>query len=1321
MKKIQHKLLILLICVALIPTFITEYFTFQDSKAELKKETYIHLNSALTGTVNDMSQLFKQELSYAKIIANTPDIIGEFEKLNTQNDYVIPPTTEHFLDSIKKNRQLHNIYLISQAGNIKFSLDSIYDVDTNIYTSIFNNNHMTTLIQKVLRNNQASHSKFDFHNANDHTLSAFIAQPINKNNTLLGVVVIELTPNMFDPITQGELSIGNTGEVLLAHLDHNKVSYISPLRFIKNGTSTLSLDLNSDMSHAIQQAVQGVSGQGESLDYRLHDVFAQWSYIEEFNLGIVAKIDKSQAMYKLNNLQLTIYLITFAIAIPLIIFAYVIARHYTRPIIEMVNSTDAIANGTADQELKITSTDEIGQLATSINEMSNHINQAFKNEEAERWLQEGVVKLSETMRGNQISTDLADNIVSFVCGYLNAKVGSLYIVKEQYLELAGSFAYIPHASNQSIEFGDGLVGQVAISKSVMTINTLPEDYINISSSMGKVSPRTLVIFPLMKDNVVIGVMELGWLDNEHDKTYLYLDAVSESMATALSVAESHNKLQILLDQSQLHMEELQVREEELRSINEEVEQRSTQLALSQKKLEQQSQELQATNDALEYKNSEIEISRQEISNKAEQLEASSQYKSEFLANMSHELRTPLNSMLILSRIMADNDEGNLNDDQVESSKIIHRSGQELLSLINDILDLSKIEAGKMEVLYESYDIRDITYELNGQFKAITAEKGLTFDVFIDSNVPTSMAIDVQKVQQVLKNLLSNSIKFTEQGGVTLSVKIAPPNQKFNLPSLSNQAALAISIIDTGIGISEEKQKAIFEAFQQADGSTSRKYGGTGLGLTISRHLTQLIEGELNVESVFNQGSTFTLYIPIKDVIENTINANESITTTSEKIDIDDSSKSFTQLQQHIENAKQDNKVIVIIEDDINFSKVLASLATKSGFDCVLANTGAQGINLVKEHQPCGVILDLGLPDLPGADVLDILKDQTDTCDIPVHVISGHNKTSELTDKGAEAFHQKPIATQDIRTLLYSLVKTSSYQKEQHLLVFDQSNSNSVMNLSFLENTVMKLTSVDSLDEMSHNLGNINGIISGLIIKSQSLNEYHLTWLNDHYHFNSENDIPVIVFVDDEPTLEQVNLLQQLNCHVIINGTHSNERLHDEVLLFLAAVEKTAVVETTVVESKTERPFIEHLKAEPIKEEKTNTSQNDVSFDGCEVLLVDDDLRNTFALSKVLKKQGMKVVLADNGQMALERLATNDSIDIVLMDIMMPVMDGHEAMKQIRLQDKYTNLPIIALTAKAMQEDKRKCLEAGASDYLTKPVDIDKLIAMMRVWLYQDAK
>ncbi|MCG7532104.1 response regulator [Psychrobium sp. MM17-31] len=1355
MKRIQDKLLILLILVALVPTFISEFLTYQSTKNEQIKQTYYELEATLHHRLELISQLFDREIGQANTLAKSPQIINQAIAFNNleQTDTPIAPDIERYLVSVKDKEHLKNIYLVNASGDIKFATASTDDVDSNIYTGQYNTSPMSTITQDVLRTKVAAHSRFAPYSADGNSFSSFIAQPIIENNILLGAIVFQLSPQFLLSVSEIDPTLGDTGEVLLAHLDGNKVQFLSPRRFAQKNSKPLALDLGAEMSHAIQRAVQGDSGQGESLDYRLVDVVSVWKYSPEFNIGIVVKKDTVETLANISAMQVAIYAIVFAISIPLIIFAYFISRHYTRPIISMVNSTNAIASGDMEQELEVTSQDEIGQLATSINEMSNHINEAFQNEEAERWLQEGMVKLSETMRGNQISTDLADNIVSFVCGYLNAKVGSLYIVKDQELELAGGFAFVPHFANQTIEFGDGLIGQAAISKKVMTISDLPEDYVSISSSMGEISPQTLIIFPLLKDDVVVGVMELGWLEKAHSEAYRYVEAITESIATALSVAESHQKLQELLDQSQQHMEELQVREEELRAINEEVEQRSTQLANSQKKLEQQSQELHATNEALEHKNAaieakntEIEKSRQEISEKAEQLEASSRYKSEFLANMSHELRTPLNSMLILSRILADNEDGNLDQDQVESSKVIHRSGQELLSLINDILDLSKIEAGKMEVLYESYNLRDITYELNGQFSPITNEKGLSFEIDVDNEVPAEMALDVQKVQQILKNLLSNAVKFTEVGSVKIQAKYADAGRKYHQQALNENPVLAISIIDSGIGISEEKQKAIFEAFQQADGSTSRKYGGTGLGLTISRHLTSLIEGELGVESTPDQGSKFTLYIPVKDAIENTEEIEEpsmfssdpsaimsspaSVITVSAPVTTPPIAESVQQplesptltaaeIKQTIDASGSDNKVVVIIEDDVNFSKVLATLAKKSGFDCVLASTGAQGINLVKEHKPCGVILDLGLPDLPGADILEILKEQPETRDIPVHVISGHNKTKELTDKGAAAFHQKPIATQEIRTLLYSLVKESPSQSEQQLIVFDQGDSNTDIDLAFLDDTTMNVVTVHSLDELSHNLGNAGESVSGIIIKSNQLTEEQLSWLSDNHQYNDERNISVIVFVDQAPSQEQVISMEQLDCHVIIEGAHSNERLHDEVLLFLSKVEPHSEQEST---NPTSPPVADvPIASTPLPQQATPSPTNDgqTSFEGCEVLLVDDDLRNTFALSKVLKKQGMKVTLADNGQMALERLEANSAIDIVLMDIMMPVMDGHEAMRQIRAQEKYANLPIIALTAKAMQEDRRKCVEAGASDYLTKPVDIDKLIAMMRVWLYQE--
>lgn len=987
--------------------------------------------------------------------------------------------------------------------------------------------------------------------------------------------------------------------------------------------------------------------------------------------------------------------------------------------------------------------------------MSNHIRLAFEEKEAKRWLQDGVEQLSQTMRGNQISTDLADNIVAFFSKYLDAKVGSLYIFKNQELELIGGYAFVPHFGNQVIELGDGLIGQVAISKEPSILTELPEDYVSISSSMGEIQPRTLLIFPIMKEDSVIAVLELGWLTEMHPQTFEFLEATCESVATALGIAESHNKLQTLLDQSQQQMEELQVREEELRAINDEVEQRSTQLAQSQKELEVQSQELHDINTALEQK--------------AEQLEASSRYKSEFLANMSHELRTPLNSMLILSRILSDNDEGNLDDDQIESAKVIHNSGNELLSLINDILDLSKIEAGKMEVCFEALALSDITNELIGQFMPIANEKQLEFSVVIDPQIPQTIVLDVQKTQQILKNLLSNALKFTDHGYVKLHAYLAD-----NPDSESNSKIIAIAVEDSGIGISKEKQQSIFESFQQADGSTSRKYGGTGLGLTISRRLTELLEGDIKITSSENNGSTFTLTLPLilsdssHDIAQPAMTGYASTAPTAIPMitvpmmampQIDNQPIWVQTPHQHtatdflnndIESICSGDDVIVIIEDDSTFANVLAKLANKAGFKSVIATNGLQRIEYVNTYIPCGVILDLGLPDMSGINILDSLKNNPETHNIPIHVISGQAKAIETSEKGAQSYHQKPLEKPQIEQIL-SQLRTNEQSEFEHpdklqIVIFSELSGDLAVDLSFLDLEVAELIKVGSLDELSHRLGNNPTPISGIIINLNSLSSAAEQWFDDYYRLNCEIDSQIILCLQQEPTTSQQAWLEQYRCHVIINGASSAMRLQDEVELFLTSVDTNFVTNldlnmTGFGDSPAQFSANNNSAAEinvlqkhqpmsstimpsqlPNDVELSDTSHeqaSNVSIEGCNVLLVDDDLRNTFALSKVLKKQGMNVTLADNGQMALDQLEQAEKIDIVLMDIMMPVMDGHEAMRRIRQQPKYQSLPIIALTAKAMQEDRRKCVEAGASDYLTKPVDIDKLVAMMRVWLYQE--
>lgn len=1359
MKRIQDKLLFILILGTTLPMLTTETVTLSTAQDAQEKEILTNLDSVVEQKKNMIDQFFAQEKSHAEIVSHMPlaaqsvqSLISGLEQGQESATYqdVVSYITP-LISTIAQQRKLQDIYILSPTGQVVYTLNASGEVGKELFALGLEQNNFSLSVQKAINNKQPASSLFQDYLSDQLRFSAFITAPILNGNEVQGVIAFQVTPSNLDYIVQDYTALETTGETVLARLADDKALFISPLRFNDNAANNVGVQLNQDSGKPIQEAVQGVSGQGPSVDYRNIDILASWRYLPDYSLGIVVKIDREEAFKSINQRKNIVYLIAVLISLPFLIFAYIISRRLTRPLIDIVESTNAITSGNLDQRIAVNSEDELGQLANSINEMSDHINRAFKEEESTRWLQHGVEQLSETMRGNQISTDLSDNIVAFVSNYLNAKVGSLYIVKETELELAGGFAFVPHFGNQVIAFGDGLVGQSAISKKHMVVHDLPEDYAAISSSLGEVTPHTLIIYPIVKEDAVIAVIELGWLTKEHPQCLTFLDAISESVGTALGVADSHNKLQVLLDQSQQQMEELQVREEELRAINEEVEQRSKQLAHSQKELERQSNELKSTNEALEHKttsleeqnaaveakNKEIEESKHQLETKAEQLEASSKYKSEFLANMSHELRTPLNSMLILSRILADNDEKNLDDDQVESAQVINNSGKQLLNLINDILDLSKIEAGKMEVNFEEFNFSGIVKELAGQFKPVAKEKGLELVTSTESDVLDFQSFDVQKTQQILKNLLSNALKFTDKGTVSITTKMAPDDHLFVNPTLNEVPVMSISVNDSGIGISKEKTKAIFEAFQQADGSTSRKYGGTGLGLTISRHLTDLIGGELSVHSDTGQGSTFTLHLPLRAAMQSKT-AEEPMIASAGPVALSTETTAVAPAAPQVANEQLEasftndmptlssdgQQVIVIIEDDIGFSKVLNQLAKRSGFDCVCAHTGEKGLEYIEKYQPCGVILDLGLPDIEGSELLAQLKQSDTTKDIPVHIISGHNKSKELIEIGAEGYHQKPIAKQEISDLFSSFISSQSAGDNEKIIIFDDATANARLDLSFLNHTQVDTIAVHSYDELSHNLGNSCDPIKGIIIKAKNLSQEANDWLDHSYQFAQENDISIVLFVDNKPSSEQKDTLEKYNCHVILDGTHSNERLHDEVSLFLSQFNpsQSQESETSLVDSFPPIPVATPAPAPilSISEDESSEPGNSISVQGCNVLLVDDDLRNTFALSKVLKKQGMIVTLADNGQMALEKLYANDDIDIVLMDIMMPVMDGYEAMTQIRQNDKYSALPIIALTAKAMQEDRRKCVEAGASDYLTKPVDVDKLVAMMKVWLYQEA-
>ncbi len=741
-------------------------------------------------------------------------------------------------------------------------------------------------------------------------------------------------------------------------------------------------------------------------------------------------------------------------------------------------------------------------------------------------------------------------------------------------------------------------------------------------------------------------------------------------------------------------EELKMQQEELKASNEEIE-------ASNEELEEKTRALEEQNIQIRLQSEELTKSQKVIEEKAKELERASRYKSEFLANMSHELRTPLNSLLILARLLASNEEGNLTEEQVEEARVIYNGGLELLNLINDILDLSKVEAGKLTITAEDVPLDGIVKKLQQQFTPVANEKGVAFPIKIAADLPSYLHSDTQRVEQILKNLLSNAFKFTDKGSVTLS--ISRPDEKIELQrhSLDHDNAIAFSVIDTGIGIEASKFKDIFEAFQQEDGSIDRHYGGTGLGLTIARKFAHMLGGEIHVRSEKGKGSIFTLLLPLTltpVVMESTQPADDA----EEGAKIELKTMRRAALKEFIEDDRKNigdkDKILLIIEDDPTFAKTLMKIAHKRGYKCVCAGDGKTGLLFATEWLPTAIILDLKLPDIDGMQVLDQLKHNLKSRHIPVHIISGRDAAENVVPlrKGAIGYLAKPVEKEAIEGVFTKIESLLTTQVKQ-VLVIEDDKKNQIAIQSLLKKKDVQITLVDTGGAALSQLKNT--AFDCIILDLRLPDMTGFDWLEKAEKMADAQGLPpVIVYTAKELTEEENRDLSSYAESIIIKGAKSPERLLDEVTLFLHTVESTLP---------NEQKEIIRMQHDPDKVLKDRT-----------LLLVDDDLRNTFALSKLLKKHGMNIVIADNGQMALEKLHQNKSIEMVIMDIMMPVMDGYQAMREIRSQPDLQNLPVIALTARAMQDEQEKCMEAGANDYLTKPVDIERLLTLLRVWLFK---
>jgi signal transduction histidine kinase/DNA-binding response OmpR family regulator len=842
------------------------------------------------------------------------------------------------------------------------------------------------------------------------------------------------------------------------------------------------------------------------------------------------------------------------------------------------------------------------------------------------------------------------------------------------------------------------------------VQNVPDDYVQISSGLGQAKPLSIVVLPVLFESEVRAVLELASFNRFTEAQVTFLTQLTEGIGIVLNTITATMRTEELLKQSQTLATELQTRQEELTETNAQLEQQARTLQASEERLKQQQEELQQTNEELEekaellarqnveveQKNRQIEQARLALEDKAEQLSLTSKYKSEFLANMSHELRTPLNSLLILSKLLAGNAEGNLSEKQVEFARTIHSSGTDLLDLINEILDLAKIESGTMAVDVKPVPFDELTDFVIRSFKEMASAKGLNFDVVVHPDSPGRIHTDSRRLQQVLKNLLSNAIKFTDAGGVTFSIEPATKGWRPDAVTLVEAAqVIAFRVKDTGIGIPLDKHRVIFEAFQQADGTTSRKFGGTGLGLSISREIARLLGGDIALRSGPGVGSEFTLYLPVSLAPGRPLEDRtpDRSYLPARRTVVDESLVGESDVEDDRDSLAVADRVVLIIENDLAFMRILMDRAHAKAFKCLAAVRGDVGLALARRFRPDAITLDLDLPGLDGWSVLDRLKHDPETRHIPVHIISMLDEAQRGMRLGAMAYLSKPVEREALDEAFAS-IRGFIDRKVRNLLVVEDNAQERRAIVELIGNGDVRTTAVATAAEALSKLANdtFDCVVLDLGLGDMSGFELLERMKGD----SSLSHVPVIVYTGQELSKKDETELRRFAETIILKDVKSPDRLLDETSLFLHRVEASLPPE--------KRRMLEQLH------------QIDPTLAAKKALIVDDDIRNIFALTSVLERQQMEVVYAENGADGLQILERVPGVDIVLMDVMMPGMDGYEAMRRIREKREFKELPIIALTAKAMKGDREKCIQAGASDYVTKPVDTDQLLSLLRVWL-----
>ncbi len=1212
-----------------------------------------------------------------------------------------------FFSKYVANFGYHDLFLINPDGFVFYSVARESDYRTNMISGRFADSNFSRLIKNVMLTRRYSIADYEPYAPSKGEQSAFIAQPIIHNGLIELIVALQLSNETLNLIMQERSGMGKTGETYLVGQVGDKSSYRNR-RVIKQGEVG-----QQKTGRFVRLALNGESGSGEKIGSTGQPELVSYTGLDIPGLkwGLMATISRNEIQAPIRTLTWNIIITAIFLSALTILAAYLFGRSVVNPISDLIESAAKIADGNWSERSAITGQDELGRLGAAFNRMAERIEEYL-------WIKSNASEFPAIMQKASGIDDFADNVLGRLIPLLGAAHGVFYIWSQEHehYQLAGNSRYGRSEIDQhppAFKLNEGLVGRCAVHGKIVLLTDIPAENHQIATGSGVVTPVTIMAIPIPFHGQSIAVMEIVFFGSVSQARQDLVSELTRLIGLNLENLKRSQRMANLLIETQqqaeelsAQTEELETQQEELRQTNESLEKQTSALQASEEELRSQQEELRVVNESVLEKSRHLAEQKRNLEKAHDELAQSSRYKSEFLANMSHELRTPLNSLLILAKSFAENEDGNLTATQIQEAEIIHGSGSDLLMLINEILDLSKIEAGRMEVNNNSVNIATFAKGIKQQFQHMAEDKKLLFSVDVADNTPERIITDVAKMGQILKNFIANAFKFTNpEGKVQVLFQPAEGLWSADSPNGGANKGVAISVTDTGIGIAEDKLQLIFDAFSQGDGSTSRKYGGTGLGLSISKELTRLLGGEIQLQSRQNHGSTFTLLLPEKN--DGPADAGKQAVTVSveptaseplakpvsepiKTIDMD-----FASIDDDRDEIAQDDRTILIIEDDAVFAGIVRDEARNKGFKALCAPTGEAGLILAMQYKPTGIILDLGLPGMSGIQVMERLKQGAGTRHIPIHIVSAKEENREALRKGAIGHLVKPVEKDQILDAFSKLDHFAGQHVRTLLLVEDNPQSKDTTS-SLLAGKDIDITTVASGAETMEILKKIDFDCMILDLGLPDIDGFEL--LDMIEADQSLNSPPVIIYSGKELSRQEYERLKKYTDSIVIKGVQSAERLVDEVVLFLHRME--------------------HDLPERQKKLLKKIHDQESIFQGKTVLIVDDDVRSAYALSKSLDNKGLNSIMASNGEDALAMLAKHSTVDVILMDIMMPVMDGYQAMREIRKREDYWQVPIIALTAKAMEEDRENCMNAGASHYLSKPVDMERLFSLLQIILYQ---